>query len=344
MIHSATASAMQGDVRLWDNPVVRQGVFALAGMAALVALSLLNYRVLGAWRWVFYAATLALLVLVWLTTRGSFGARSWFDLGGSNLQPSEFAKLVMIIVLARYFADHQEQVKKGTGIFVSFLITLPMLGLIYVEPDMGTAAIVAAIWFGMLFVAGIRPQWIILLALAAIVVAPIGWSVMQPHMRERIMMFLQPAADPLGRDYNVIQALISVGSGGLWGKGLGQGTQSQLFFLRVRHTDFIFAVLAEELGFVGALILLTLFAVLLLRIIRISSRAGDAYGRLIASGVGIMILVQVAINIGFHIKLFPVTGLPLPLISYGGSSLLTTLAGLGLVESVARYHTPPEFA
>jgi rod shape determining protein RodA len=156
-------------------------------------------------------------------------------------------------------------------------------------------------------------------------------------MHERILMFLRHDPQPLGRDFNVIQALVAVGSGGPWGKGLGQGSQTQLAFLRVRHTDFIFSVLGEELGFVGCVLLLTLLGLLLLRIVHISARAGDAFGRLVASGVVIMIFVQVTINVGYNVGLLPVTGLPLPLISYGGSSLITILIGLGLVQSIQLY-------
>ena len=341
MIRSATAST---SLTFWDQPALRQTIFLAVGLIVLLAAALINYRFWAVWRWALYGGMLATLLAVLLAGHILFGASSWFNLGVATLQPSELSKIVVIIVLARYFADHEAQVRQGTGLLISLLLVLPFLVLVYAQPDMGTAVVLLAIWLGMLFVAGIRPQHILLLLLSAIVLAPLVWAIMQPHMRERVLMFLHPNTDTLGKDYNVIQALISVGSGGLWGKGLGQGTQSQLFFLRVRHTDFIFAVLAEELGFVGSMLLFSLFAGLLLRIIRVGAKAGDAYGRLIASGVATMIFVQIAINIGFHLGLLPVTGLPLPLISYGGSSLVTTLIGLGLVESVALYHQPLETA
>jgi rod shape determining protein RodA len=207
---------------------------------------------------------------------------------------------------------------------------------------MGTAAVLGAIWLGMLVVAGLPLRHVPVLLFAALVAAPLLWTLMGrwPHVHERIAVFLRPESDPSGGGYNVRQALISVGSGGLWGKGLGLGSQSQLAFLPVRHTDFIFSVLAEELGFAGSSLLLLLLGSLLLRVVRISALAADAYGRLLASGVAIMIFVQAAVNIGFNVGLLPVTGLPLPLISYGGSSLMTTLIGLGLVQSVALYDQP----
>ena len=342
MISSATGRDSAAAMTFFELPVVRQSIFAAVGLPLLVVITLVNYRSWIAWRWFLYGGMLLLLLAVWGLGHANFGARSWFDLQSFGLQPSELAKLVLIIVLADYLAGHEAAVKRGDGLLVSLILTAPIIVAVYVEPDMGTAVVLAAIWFGMLFAAGMRPIHILLLIIIAIVAAPLVWGIMQPHMRDRIIMFLHPQTDALGKDYNVIQALIGVGSGGMWGKGLGQGTQSQLFFLRVRHTDYIFAVLAEELGFVGALLLLTLFTALLLRIIRVGARASDSFGRLITTGVAVMIFVQIFINIGFQVGLLPVTGLPLPLISYGGSSLITTLLGLGLVESVAHHPIAPD--
>ena len=345
MIASATRNMQQANVPLRDQPLPRQAVFAVIGLLVLAVVSIISYRAWAAWRWVLYAAILILLAGVQLAGRTHFGATSWFELFDLvGLQPSELAKIALIMVLARYFADHEEQVRRGPGVLISLLIAAPLLGLISAQPDMGTAAVLVAIWVAMLFVAGLRPQHIVVLALVAVVLAPLLWTVMPPHARERILMFVQPESVPSDELYNVLQALIGVGSGGLWGKGLGQGTQTQLSFLRVRHTDYIFAVLAEELGFVGSLLLLTLFAGLLLRLVRAAARASDAYGRLLASGVAAMIFVQVFINIGFHVRLLPVTGLPLPLLSYGGSSLVTTLMGLGLAESVSLHRRSKEDA
>ncbi len=342
MISSATANLRGSDVALRDQPLVRQSLFAVAGLVALGAASLINYRLWGSWRWTLYLGVVLLLGVVQILGRTLFGAQSWFDLDIIMLQPSEPCKIVLIVVLSRYFADHEAQVKRGTGIVVSLLLATPILCLVALEPDLGTAAVLLAIWLGMLFVAGLRWQHILLLALVAAVLAPAAWAVMPDHARERIMMFVQPESASDDSLYAIRQAWIGVGSGGLWGKGLELGTQSQLSFLRVRHSDYIFAVLAEELGFVGSALLLALFAGLLLRIVHVGAKAGDACGRLIASGIALMIFVQVAVNIGFHVRLLPVTGLPLPLISYGGSSLLSTLIGLGLVESVALYHQPKD--
>lgn len=344
MVGSATASAARAGVPLHSLPIFRQSINAAIALVAFVAASAISYRFWGTWQWLLYGAMLVTLAALLVAGNIIFGAQSWFELWSFGLQPSELAKIVLIIVLARYFADHEAQVRKGTGIIVSLLIALPFLALIFAQPDMGTAAVLAAIWLGMLFAAGLQLRHVPLFFVAAIVLAPLMWNLMRHfgHMQERILTFLQPGSDPAGAGYTVEQALISVGSGGLWGKGLGQGSQSQLGFLIVRHTDFIFSVLAEELGFVGSLLLLAMLAGLILRVVRIGARAKDPFGRLITSGVATMILVQVAINVGFNLGLLPVTGLPLPLISYGGSSLITTLIGLGLVQSVSIHHQPPD--
>jgi rod shape determining protein RodA len=342
MINSATANVARAGTPFYNVPAVRQGINAAVALIALVGASLVNYRVWALWRWVLYGGMIVALGLVLVAGRVFFGAQSWFEVGLFALQPSELSKIVLILVLAQYFATHEEEVKRGSGLIVSLLIALPLLALICVQPDLGTAVVLAAIWLSMLFVAGVPVRHLLLIAVAGIVFAPLAWGLMKPYMRERILVFLNPTSDSSGKTYNVIQALISIGSGGFWGKGLGQGTQSQLGFLRVRHTDFIFSVLAEELGFVGSALLLLFLAGLLLRIVRVGARTSDPFGRLIATGVAAMIFVQTAINLGFNTGLLPVTGLPLPLISYGGSSLMTTLIGLGLVQSVAIHHQPPE--
>ncbi len=342
MINSATANVPRDGTPFYNLPAIRQGINAAVALIALIGVSLVNYRVWALWRWVLYGGMLVALALLLVAGRVFFGAQSWFEVGLFALQPSELAKIVLIVVLAQYLGTHEEQVKRGSGLIISLLIALPFLALIFAQPDLGTAAVLVAIWLAMLFVAGVPVRHLALIGVAGIVLAPLAWGLMKPYMRERILIFLNPTSDSSGKTYNVIQALISIGSGGFWGKGLGQGTQSQLGFLRVRHTDFVFSVLAEELGFVGAALLLVFLAGLLLRITHIAARTTDPFGRLIATGVAAMIFVQAAINLGFNTGMLPVTGLPLPLISYGGSSLITTLIGLGLVQSVAIHYQAPE--
>jgi rod shape determining protein RodA len=218
------------------------------------------------------------------------------------------------------------------------------VALIYVQPDFGTALIVAITWLGMVFLSGVRLRHLLALPLVGALAAPLVWVRLKDYQRDRVLMFVLPGYDPSGASYNITQALISIGSGGWWGKGFRQGTQSQLQFLRVRHTDFIFSVLAEELGFLGSVLTLALFAILILRLLRIARLARDNYGQLLAAGVAVMILSQSVINLGMNANLLPVTGLPLPLVSYGGSSLISTLLALGLAQSVILRHRDAESA
>jgi len=342
MIYSAyEATRPTKPETLWGNTVFRQAVFALVGAALYLGLAVLDYRVLvSLYKWI-YLGTLALLVFTLLIGEVRFGAQRGFDLEYFAIQPAELAKLLMVIVMARLL-DGTERNLESIGPFLhsAVAVAAPAV-LIYLQPDFGLAMVLMLTWLGVVLLAGVRWCHILMLLGAGLAGIPLVWSQMHDYQRMRIIEFLFPGSDPSGSSYNVTQALISIGSGGWWGKGLLQGTQSQLQFLRVRHTDFIFSVLAEEFGFVGAMLLLILFAVLILRILRVAAAAPDIAGRLIAGGVATMIFVQAFINVGMNAQLLPVTGITLPLISYGGSSLTTTLMGLGLVQSVAlRSHRP----
>jgi rod shape determining protein RodA len=226
----------------------------------------------------------------------------------------------------------------------SLVILAPAVTLIYLQPNLGTALSLLAIGGMMLLVGGLRWRQVVFMSGLGIITAIPAWHyILEGYMKDRVMMFLNPAAVSAADRYNVDQAMISIGSGGWLGRGLFQGSQSQLHFLRIRHTDFIFSVTAEELGFVGAMLLIILFALLLLRLVRIADLARDSFGRLIVTGVATMILFQVVVNIGMNLNLMPVTGIPLPFISYGGSSLWTLLIGIGLAESVAMRYRKIEF-
>jgi rod shape determining protein RodA len=229
----------------------------------------------------------------------------------------------------------------GTILVSLAIIAAPML-LIYLQPDLGTALSLLAIWAAMIWMAKIRFRHLIVLMGGAVAVLPLAWFGLEDYMRQRLLLFLNPAGDP-DSYFNVHQALVSIGSGGWTGKGLTHGTQSQLHFLRVRHTDFIFAVTAEEVGFLGALAMMLLLFFILWRILRIAERSRDVFGRLLATGVGALILFQAVINIGMNLGLTPVTGIPLPFVSYGGSSFITLMVGIGLIQSVAMRHKKLEF-
>jgi rod shape determining protein RodA len=229
----------------------------------------------------------------------------------------------------------------GTVLASLGIVGLPTL-LIYLQPDLGTSLTLVAIWIAMVWVARIRIRHLAVLLGTAVVLLPAVWLSLQDYMRQRLMLFINPAGDPDGY-FNVHQALVSIGSGGWFGKGLTHGTQSQLHFLRVRHTDFIFAVAAEELGFLGAVAMIGLIFFALWRMVRVAELSRDTFGRLIVAGVVALILFQSVVNIGMNLGLLPVTGIPLPFVSYGGSSFITLMVGIGLVESVAMRHKKLEF-
>ncbi|TAK88847.1 rod shape-determining protein RodA [Patescibacteria group bacterium] len=285
---------------------------------------------------VLYVAMLVSLLAVFVLGKTALGATRWIDLGFFQFQPSEFAKIVMILVLAKYFSANYDSMDRIRPVAISLLyVAVPGL-LVLAQPDLGTALVFGAIWLVMAIMAQVRWTYFAALFGAAVVSLPIFIQfVLKPYQRARLEVFLNPTADPLSTGYNVVQSTIAVGSGQLYGRGLAAGSQSQLNFLPSQHTDFIFAVLSEKMGFIGGLIVLLLFTVLLLRGIYIASRAEDRFGVFVAVGVVTMLLFHLFINIGMNIGLMPVTGIPLPFISYGGTSLLVSLIAVGLLESIA---------
>jgi len=343
MIYSAYEASMPQDDRpLRENAVFRQGVFALIGLAAYGVAAALDYHALvKRYRWG-YLLGVSLLIVTIITGDASFGAQSWIRFESFDLQVSELCKVIVILVTAYLLSGEHLSLEGPWPLFLSLALLAPLAALIYLQPDFGTALIVVTIWAGMVALSGVRWQHLLLLGLIVAAVAPVIWFRLEDYMHQRILMFLYPESDPTGASYNVNQALISIGSGGWWGKGWLNGTQSQLYFLRVRHTDFIFSVLAEEFGFIGSALFLLLFLFLILRTVHIALQAPDAAGRLIASGVAVMLAVQTVINVGMNANILPVTGLPLPLVSYGGNSLTTTLLALGLVQGVAMRRKSPE--
>jgi rod shape determining protein RodA len=312
----------------------------VVGLGVLYLLDCLTLRVSDILRNPFYVLILVLLGVIFVVGQVAGGSQRW--LGAGMIQPSELAKIMVIVVLAKFLADHQERMEKLSTVLVSLgIVALPML-LIYLQPDLGTALTLLAIWAAMVWVSKVRLRHLMILAVIGSILLPLIWFNLEEYMRQRVMLFVNPAGDP-DSYFNVHQSLVSIGSGGWTGKGLTQGTQSQLHFLRVRHTDFIFAVAAEELGFLGALAIMGLIIFILWRILRISERSMDTFGRAIAAGVGALVLFQAGINIGMNLGLMPVTGIPLPFVSYGGSSLITLMLGMGLVESIAMRQKKLEF-
>ena len=324
-----------------STPVQRHIAFALAGAALMIIAARIDYRVLDVLGWPAYAFGILVLAGVLVLGSDEFGARRWYDLGFTLVQASEIGKITTIVGLAKFLSDYRERLHEWRIFFASLAISgLPAV-LVFFEPDAGSAVVFAAMWLLMALFAGIRLRHFALLAAAAAVILPVGLAVgVQDYQRDRIRAFIDPESDIQGAGFNVIQAETSVGAGGIWGQGLTQGTQTQLDFVRIQTTDFIFSVLGEELGFAGAMALFALFLLLALRILRVAGNADEPMGRLLAVGLLAVIMIQVFINVAINVRLLPVTGLPLPFISIGNSSLLALFIGLGLLQSVLTHPNP----
>lgn len=313
-----------------------QVYFLIVALVGFALAARMDYRGWSKLTPVLYVLMLISLLAVFLMGKTALGATRWIDLGFFQFQPSEFAKIVMILVLAKYFSDNYDNMDRPRHVLISLAYVLVPALLVLAQPDLGTALVFGAIWLVMAIMAQVRWSYFAVLFGALLAFLPIFIQfILKPYQRDRLEVFLNPSADPLSTGYNVVQSTIAVGSGQLFGRGLGAGSQSQLNFLPSQHTDFIFAVLSEKMGFVGGVIVLLLFAVLLLRGVYIASRAEDRFGVFIAVGVVTMILFHLFVNIGMNVGLMPVTGIPLPFISYGGTSLLVSLVSVGLLESIA---------
>ena len=312
----------------------RQVIFALSGLVIYIAVSLLDYRLLKLVSVGLYLGVLGLLGLVLITGVVTRGAVRWLELGAVQFQPSEFSKIALILLLASLLRTRTDSLSFGVFL-ASLALTVVLLVLVYFQPDLGTSVILLTIWLGIIVAAGLRPLYLFSMSAFGLLLLIPLWSVLKDYQKQRIISFLNPMLDPLGSGYNVLQSRIAVGSGQIWGRGFGRGTQSHLKFLPEHYTDFIFASLSEEWGFIGSLLLLLFFAILLVRILVIAREARDDFGSLIAIGVFSFLLPQVFINVGMNLGIMPITGIPLPLVSYGGSSLWVTMIALGLVQSVA---------
>jgi rod shape determining protein RodA len=262
------------------------------------------------------------------------GAKRWLSLGGLNIQPSEFMKLAVILALARYFHQtYPEDIRRIPFLIPpALMIALPAV-LILKEPNLGTTIILVTTSGLICFLAGVRWRYFIGLALIVLASLPVVWHVLHDYQKRRVLTFLNPDSDPLGAGYNILQSMIAIGSGGFFGKGFLQGSQSQLDFLPEKHTDFIFTVLAEEFGFFGCLILLGLFAMLLASGMMVADRSRSTFGSLMAAGVVALIFLHILINCGMVMDLLPVVGVPLPLMSYGGSITVSTVLAIGLLQN-----------
>ena len=341
MIYSATA-CITGEPLDLTSPALRQAIYLGVGLIGMFALTLIDYRVYAALRWPIWIFTIVILAIVSVIGQITHGAQRWIDLRIFLFQPSELSKLLLILVVAKYMADHE--MTRWRILAVSFLFVALPLVLVYLQPDLGTAIVIAATWGVMALAAGMKMRDVLIVLAIGAVAAPLIWANLRPYQQERILTFIDPERDPLGTGYNVTQARIAIGSGGLYGLGFCSGTQSQLRFLRIRQTDFIFSVIGEELGFIGSLFVIALFAFILFRIIRAAMLSRTTYGKLVAVGIVAMIFVQSYVNLGMNLGLMPVTGIPLPFVSSGGSSLISLLAAEGVVQSILLRQTGLELA
>ena len=336
-------SAVAGNQVLSSLPT-RQLIFAGVGFAALILIALVDYHY-----WIFlgrylYFLTIGLLLFLNIVGQARFGSARWIDTGFFLIQPSEFAKIVIIVTTADFLSRHKEQLHQLRWVILSFLYTMGLVVWVLLQPDLSTSITLLVIWFAQVWAAGLELKHLGLFVVLGLGAAAAGFPFLADYQKARVINFLFP--DPNARHgaiYNVLQALTAIGSGGLMGKGYGHGTQVQSRFLKVRHTDFIFAVIGEEFGFVGALLVLLLLTLIILRCLHVARTAHDTFGALLAYGVAAMLFFHTLVNVAMNLNMVPVTGLPLPFISYGGSTLISTLIGIGLVESVAVYRNPLQF-
>jgi len=304
------------------------------GLVGMLLLSRLDYHAVLDKAPILYVIGILALIAVLALGHTRFGAKRWLPLLGQFFQVSELAKLIIIVVLARFFTDvRTDRLSLGDLIRVGALTGVP-IGLILLQPDLGTAMVLVPVAAVGAYLAGMQWKHVAVIALAAAMLLPVGWHVLKPYQKERVTAFLRPEDDPKGSGYQLLQSKIAVGSGGFWGKGLGHGSQNQLGFVPVRYSDFIMAALAEELGFAGVFVALALYAALLLRLIQNAQRAKDREGMFLVMGVAAILGFHVLVNVAMVIGFMPVTGIPLPLMSYGGSATLFVFLALGLVMNV----------
>lgn len=313
---------------------LQQLLFALIGLTLYWSLSFFDFESYSQHIKYLYFIVLILLVVVFLLGIETRGSVRWIPILGIQFQPSEFAKPVLILFLANFWSSH---LPSWRNIAKSFIQIMPIIALVFKQPDLGTALTISAIWLLMLIGANISAVKLAIMGLISFISAPAIWFLLKSYQRDRILSFLSPTRDPLGIGYNVIQSTIAVGSGQLIGRGLGRGTQSRLRFLPEFRTDFMFASIAEEFGFIGSFIVLSLYGILIIRSFKIINDTDNRFSSLLVFGVLGMLFFQIVVNVGMNIGMVPITGITLPLLSYGGSSLVTTMICLGFVASAARF-------
>jgi rod shape determining protein RodA len=340
-------SAVAGNIELTTttNLVNRQIIFAVAGFVVMLITASIDYRMWSAISQTMYIGTFIVLGALNIAGQALYGSARWFDTGVILIQPSEIAKIVMILVMSNYFAVHLHQMHEPRWTFRSFFLMMGITGWVLAQPNLSTSIVLFVLWGVLLWIAGLPIKMVIGYGLAGLLAVVISFPVLvevgviQEYQLDRIVNFIAPDPNARhGESYNLEQAQIAIGSGGLFGQGYGHGSQVQLRFLKVRWSDFIFSTISHELGFIGALLVILLVVFIIWRCLYAARVARDAYGALISYGVATLIAFQALINIGVNLRMIPATGLTLPFVSYGGSSLLANMIAIGLVQSVIMRH------
>jgi len=339
LIYSGSLPLYDGPPTSFAHPVGKQVVFASVGIAAMLFVSKIDYHYLTHYAWVLYGIGIFSLIFIIFFGANEFGSTRWIAVGPITIQPSEFAKLATILALARYFSEHGGDARDLRTLLISLAIVAPMAGLVFIQPDLGTSIVFFAIWLGVVIIAGVSRSHLLVMGALFLAVLPFIWTfAIADYQVDRVSVLVDAEKDPLDSGYNVIQSKIAVGSGQITGKGFTNGEQTQLGYLKVATKDFVFSLLCEEFGFIGAMGLFALFILLLMRGVRAAQLAGDTAGQLVAVGIVMLLLMQTFINIAVNLSLFPVTGIPLPFVSQGGSSLVSLFISLGILQSIVMRH------
>ena len=345
LVMAYTNSVETGSTPLEAGTTFTRGLmWAGIAVVSFIVATAFDYRWLKTFAWPVYAIQLGLLVLTLLIGDGVGGSARWVNVGPFTFQFSELAKILMIIMLANYLSSHQARLDSLSTIVGACLLVGPPLALVMLQPDLGTSMVFAAILAGMLWMSGASLKWLTVLGAGVVAMIPIAWTqVLLDYQKERLTAFLSPVKDIQGAGYQLHQSQIAIGSGGWVGKGLTNGTQAQGDFLPVQTTDFVFAILAEELGFIGGLVLFALFIALLWRVLVAGWRSRDPFGTMFAAGLASMILFQLVVNVGMVMGIMPITGIPLPFVTHGGASLVSMALGLGVLQSINIRQTRAEW-
>jgi rod shape determining protein RodA len=347
-------SAVAGSLELVSlNLVARQSIYVGAGLVIILGMALIDYRYWASLTRVMYIGTVGFLIVIFVVGSVAFGSARWLDTGLIFIQPSELAKIIVILVLANFFSQTWEDDHNLRWLAKGLLLTFGVVLWILLQPNLSTSIVMMVLWFSMAWFSGLPTRYMLVFAgigliglIIFITLVSTGVKIpfLQDYQLARIVNFVFPDPEARhGNAYNVEQALITIGSGGLFGQGYGHSSQVQLRYLKVRHTDFIFSAMAAEFGFVGTVLVIVVLIFIIIRCLRTARLAPDRYGALIAYGIATLLFFQTAVNIGVNLNVIPVTGLTLPFVSYGGSSLVSLVVGIGLVESVAARRKPKEF-